>query len=133
MNFMNAIQNIDLTPLFQAIITILGLVITYKVTPWLKAKLTESQFNYLKSATRSAVFAAEQLYGAGNGKEKLKYVIGHLEAKGFTVDADVIEEQVYELTHGTQNILVAPLDPIEESVEEVTEDDVPLVSQEGYK
>lgn len=127
MNF----ANIDLTPLFQAIITILGLVITYKVTPWLKAKLTESQFNYLKSATRSAVFSAEQLYGAGKGPEKLKYVIGQLEKKGFTIDKDVIEEYVYELTHGTQEILVAPLDSVVEADPE--EDDVPLISQEGYK
>lgn len=125
MNF----ANIDLTPLFEAILTVLGLVITYKVVPWLKMKLTESQFRYLKSATRSAVFAAEQLYGAGKGPEKFQYVIKQLEKKGFTVDQDVIEEYVYELTHGTQEILVAPLAPVEEA----TEDDVPLVSEEGYK
>lgn len=131
MNFATVVQNIDLTPLFQAIITILGLVITLKVKPWLETKLTESQFNYLKSATRSAVFAAEQLYGAGKGTEKLQYVIGKLEEKGFTVDPDVIEEYVYELTHGTQEIFVAPLEPVVEDDSE--EDDVPLISEEGYK
>ena len=131
MNFATVIQNIDLTPLFQAIITILCLVITLKVKPWLETKLTESQFNYLKSATKSAVFAAEQLYGAGKGSEKLDYVIKQLEKKGFTVDKDVIEEYVYELTHSTQEILVAPLDSVVEADPE--EDDVPLISEEGYK
>ena len=38
------------------------------------------------------------MYGAGNGKTKLEYVIAGLEERGFTVDLDVIEGMVRELS-----------------------------------
>lgn len=91
---------IDLTPLIQAIIVVLSLIITYKVVPYLKSKLSESNYRYLKSVVETLVFAAEQLYGAGEGDKKLDYVLSKLDEKGFTADRDVIEEYVYKLTHG---------------------------------
>ena len=45
-----------------------------------------------------AVYAAEQLYGAGAGKEKLMYVKGQLAKKGYRIDVDEIEAAVKELT-----------------------------------
>lgn len=91
---------IDLTPLIQAVIVVLSLIITYKVVPYLKSKLSESKYKYLKSVVETLVFAAEQLYGAGEGDKKLDYVLSKLDEKGFTADRDVIEEYVYKLTHG---------------------------------
>lgn len=91
---------IDLTPLIQAVIIVLSLIITYKVVPYLKSKLSESNYKYLKSVVETLVFAAEQLYGAGEGDKKLDYVLSKLDEKGFTADRDVIEEYVYKLTHG---------------------------------
>jgi hypothetical protein len=50
------------------------------------------------AAVSVAVYAAEQLYGAGAGKEKLMYVKGQLAKKGYHVDIDEIEAAVRELT-----------------------------------
>lgn len=91
---------IDLTPLIQAIIVVLSLIITYRIVPYLKSKLSESNYRYLKSVVETLVFAAEQLYGAGEGDKKLDYVLSELDRRGFTADQDVIEEYVYKLTHG---------------------------------
>ena len=44
------------------------------------------------------MYAAEQIYGPGGGKVKLEYVIATLEEKGYTVDLDMIEAIVRELT-----------------------------------
>jgi hypothetical protein len=52
----------------------------------------------LRAAVSVAVYAAEQLYGAGAGKEKLMYVKGQLAKKGYHVDIDEIEAAVLELT-----------------------------------
>ena len=52
----------------------------------------------LAGANAVAVYAAEQLYGAGAGKEKLIYVKGQLAKKGYKVDVDEIEAAVRELT-----------------------------------
>ena len=66
-------MNIDLTPIFQAIIALLAALVTYKLVPWIKARTTESQQALLSATVRTLVYAAEQLYGAGKGAEKLDY------------------------------------------------------------
>lgn len=91
---------IDLTDIIQAVIALIVALITYKVIPWIKAKTTESQQAILMATVRTLVYAAEQLYGAGKGDEKLQYVKRKLEEKGFDVDIDAIEAAVKEITIG---------------------------------
>ena len=93
-----ALPSIDLTPLFQALIGVLAALVTYKFVPWIQARTTAQQQDMLRAAVSVAVYAAEQLYGAGKGKEKLTYVIGQLAKKGYRVDKDEIEAAVRELT-----------------------------------
>lgn len=46
------------------------------------------------------MYAAEQAYGPGHGKEKLEYVAGKLRGKGFAVDIDQIEAVVRMMNEG---------------------------------
>lgn len=89
---------VDLTPILQALIGLLASLVTLKLIPWIKAKTTAQQQEMLRAAVSVAVYAAEQIYGAGKGKEKLLYVKGHLAQKGFHVDIDEIEAAVRDLT-----------------------------------
>ena len=89
---------IDLTPIFQAIIALIAAIIAYKVIPWLKANTTESQYAQLLAVTRTLVYAAEQIYGAGRGEEKLEYVCTLLAKQGYTVNIPAIEAMVREMT-----------------------------------
>lgn len=89
-------MNIDLTPIIQAILALLAALITYKLVPWIKAKTTTEQRAYLKSTLKTLVFAAEQLYGAGAGAEKLDYVIRELKKRGFDANRAEIEATVNE-------------------------------------
>lgn len=91
---------IDLTTIINAIIALIAAIITYKVIPWIKAKTTNEQQAMLEATVRTLVFAAEQIYGAGNGYEKMQYVAAKLKAKGFTVDVDAIEAAVYDYLNG---------------------------------
>jgi len=93
-----ASTGIDLTPLFQAVIAFLAALVSYKLIPWIQARTTAQQQELLRAAVSVAVYAAEQLYGAGAGKEKLMYVKGQLAKKGYHVDVDEIEAAVRELT-----------------------------------
>ena len=88
---------IDLTPLFQAVIALLASIVTIKVIPWIKARTTAAQQEKIRAFVKVFVYAAEQLYGAGNGKEKLMFVKGKLAEKGFHIDVDEIEAKVQEL------------------------------------
>ena len=89
--------NIDLTPILQALIGLLATLITCRLIPWLKSKMSESQALLLDAAITTAVFAAEQIYGAGNGPEKMDYAISYLHDHGFDVDSRQIEATVYDL------------------------------------
>lgn len=89
---------IDLTPVFQAIISLAVALVTYKLIPWIKARTDEKQQNLLQATVKILVFAAEQMYGAGKGEEKLDYVIKELEKRGFTADRAAIEAAVRQLT-----------------------------------
>lgn len=89
---------IDLTPLFQAVIAFLAALVTYRLIPWIQARTTAQQQSMLRAAVSVAVYAAEQLYGAGAGKEKLMYVKGQLAKKGYRVDIDEIEAAVHGLS-----------------------------------
>ena len=91
-------MSIDLTPILQAIIALLASLVTLKLIPWIQARTTAQQQEMLRAAVSVAVYAAEQLYGAGHGKDKLIYVKSQLAKKGLHVDIDEIEAAVRDLT-----------------------------------
>lgn len=87
---------IDLTPIIQAVVALLAAIVTYKLIPWIKSKTTNEQQQYITATIKTLVFAAEQIYGAGNGGNKLEYVEKGLAAKGFEVDRSEIEAVIKE-------------------------------------
>lgn len=97
-------MTIDLTALFQSILALLAAIITYKVIPWIKARTTNEQQTMMRAAVKTLVYAAEQLYGAGNGSEKLDFVIKQLEAQGYTVNRVEIEAAVGEYLNNCPTI-----------------------------
>lgn len=104
-------MHIDLTPIIQAVIALLAAIVTYKLIPWIKAKTTNEQQALLRAAVKTAVFAAEQMYGAGNGEQKLDYVVNWLNERGYTADRAAIEAAVGEYINGYVSV---------ESVESIT-------------
>lgn len=92
----------DLTPIFSAAITLIMAVITTFLIPYLKTKIDSNKFDKIKTWVKIAVEAAEMIYvGTGRGEEKKAYVIQYLNSKGYTLDADsinnLIESAVLEL------------------------------------
>lgn len=88
--------NINLTPILQAVIGLLAALITYRLIPWIKARTTNEQQAQLRAAVRIAVFAAEQIFGAGRGAEKMDYALSWLREKGYEIDNREIEAAVAE-------------------------------------
>ena len=87
-------MTIDLTPIFQALLTLLAALITAFVIPWLKAKTTAQQREQIAGVYRTIVFAAEQMYGNGRGEEKLAFVEDWLKGHGYEIDGALIEATV---------------------------------------
>ena len=97
-------NNIDYTELMQAIITLVSVLITTFLIPFLKKKLSAERLEELKKWVSIAVKAAEQLYGSKTGQQKKEFVISFLIDKGIVFDAaevaTMIEAEVYKLTQG---------------------------------
>ena len=88
---------IDLTKVVEAVIALAVALITTFLIPWIKAHTTEKQQERIEAVIETAVMCAEQLYGSGMGKEKLKAAQDYIASKGYTVDLAQIEAAVYAL------------------------------------
>lgn len=100
-------MNIDLTQVVVALIGLLSAFITYRLIPWIKTNTDVKQQTLIRAAVQTAVFAAEQLYGAGEGEKKFDYVVNWLKEKGYDVGKTEIEGAVYELLNQA-GIIVTP-------------------------
>lgn len=122
-------NTIDLTPLCELLIALLGLVITTYIVPWIKAHTTAKQQEYLHAAAHVAVYAAEKFYGAGNGDKKLEYAEKVLkEDYGITLSMNkleaVIDSVIKEMEQAEPpRIVTGELPEAETSEEESGEDD----------
>ena len=81
---------IDLTPIINAIIAILGALALKYLVPWLKARTTAAQREDLLKWVEIAVAAAQQLYYQSEGDVRLAYALQVLEEKGFDVKDEAV-------------------------------------------
>ena len=108
-------MNIDLTQVVVALIGLLSAFITYRLIPWIKANTDVKQQAMIRAAIQTAVFAAEQIYGAGDGDKKFDYVVNWLKEKGYDVGKTEIEGAVYELLKQA-GVVITPT-KVEQSIE----------------
>lgn len=97
----------NITPIIEAVIALVGVVITAVVIPYIRSRTTAQQRAEINAWVRVAVSAAEQMaefQGSKQGPAKKAFVLKWLEERGITVDAAkldaMIEAAVYELNSG---------------------------------
>ena len=85
----------DITPIAQAIIVLIGAIITYVLIPWIRSKTTKEQQEEIKQWVKIAVAAAEQKFvGQGRGEEKKQWVLEFLSKYNLKVDLDAIDAMI---------------------------------------
>lgn len=67
--------NIDMTQVFLGVISLITIIITSIVVPWIKSKTTAAQQDTIRTLATVAVYAAQQLFGNGNNDEKKEYAL----------------------------------------------------------
>lgn len=91
----------DFTGIFEIVISVLSVIASCFIIPWLKEKLSAEKLERLVKWVKIAVEAAEQLYGSGAGQQKKEYVVNFLLSKGIVFDAEemvaIIESAVFQL------------------------------------
>ena len=85
---------IDFTPLIEALILLLTSVITVVIVPALRERYSNEQLEKAKSWVQIAVYAAEKMYGAGKGDEKLAYAEQILAEHKIKLDTATIKAKV---------------------------------------
>ena len=85
----------DLTPIVNAVITLIAAIITTFLIPWIKSKIDAAKLAQIVEWVGIAVRAAEQIYNeSGMGEKKKQYVLDFLADKGFTLDPDSINAMI---------------------------------------
>lgn len=95
----------NITQILLGLILILGGVFTLVVWPYINAHVSSEQLSMLAGIAQTVVFAAEKIFGAKMGEDKLAYALNLakklLEKKGLTFDEETIraaiEAQVEQL------------------------------------
>ena len=118
-------MTIDLTQIIQAVIALIAALITYKLIPWIKARTTEAQQRNLEAAARIAAYAAEQLYGAGQGAEKLEYALAAMRKAGFDLDKEIVREAIESAVYSIWTVEDLDFPPEEEEAEAEVEEKAP--------
>lgn len=91
---------IDLTQLAQAIISVVALLITTFVIPWIKAKVSDAKMQEIYKWVKIAVSAAEMIYKeAGMGEAKKAYVNSFLKVKGYSLNVDEVDAMIESAVH----------------------------------
>ena len=95
----------NITQILLGLVLILGCVFSAIIWPYIKTHVSTEQLSLLAGIAQTVVFAAEKIFGAKMGADKLAYALSLakklLEKKGLTFDEDVIraaiEAQVQQL------------------------------------
>lgn len=84
----------DMTQLFVAIISLVSVILTTFIAPWLKASRSEKQLINLRERADIAVGAAWDLLKTQPGQERLAYALEVMEKAGYTVDMPGVVDAV---------------------------------------
>lgn len=116
---------IDLTPIVNAFITLIGLLLTTFLIPWIRTKISNEKLKEIQKWTSVGVKAAEMIYNeSGMGDVKKNYVRRFLESKGYKLDIDTVDALIEATVRDMQQeaFEVAALPGAAEEGEEEKED-----------
>lgn len=89
---------IDLTPVFQAIISVVSVIALLYLVPFIKKKVNAEKLSQILKWVETLVACADQIYERHDGAEKKQYVIDRLTTiladHGLLVDLAVLEDLV---------------------------------------
>lgn len=117
----------DLTPLVEAIIALAATAITVFLIPWLRERFGNEKLEKARGWVQIAVYAAEKLYGAGNGDAKLAYAQEVLAKHKIRLDTKtimaMIDAEIKKMEQADGVLLEAVEGGVDDSPEDAEGDD----------
>lgn len=97
------IDNATINLLFNAIMSVIGILVLNVFIPWMKNKIGEQKWGQLVSYTELAVRSAEQLFTVEEWKQKKEYVLNYVSAKAEEIGINYSAEDIENLIEGLVN------------------------------
>jgi hypothetical protein len=89
---------IDVTLILTGVLSLLGLILFYRLFPLIKSVIPLTLLNILKQVAKYFVYAAEAELGRGNGSSKFDMALqktqGFLEKYRLTFDAQAVKDAI---------------------------------------
>ena len=87
-------NGVNLTPIINAVIALIGALLAAFVIPWLKRKMSQQDLDKMLNYVGIAVYAAQQLYYNSDGEARLHYVLDYLASLGYDVDDESVRNAI---------------------------------------
>lgn len=84
----------DITPIIEAVIALVGVILATALVPWLRGKLSEQEMDQMLVWVEIAVAAAQQLYHQLDGVHRKEYVVDFLRGKGYDVSSPKMDAAI---------------------------------------
>lgn len=91
--------------LIEAILTLLGIIITAYVVPWLKQKVGEQKYNNFIDFVDKCVKAADQIYDSEQWLDKKVYVVGLVQSYAYKIGLGLDEAEIDAIIEGLVSVL----------------------------
>ena len=96
-------MTIDFNNIFEIVLSILGIILSIFIIPWIKSKTTKEQREAIIDTINRLVRAAEKKFpGTKTGDQKRTFVLDLLDGVGIIVDDEIkalVESAVFDLTN----------------------------------
>lgn len=89
--------------IIKIIITLIGLLFTMVIIPWIKTNIDKNKFENLQVYVEYAVRCAEQMYKLNQSKEKKQYVYAYILDKASKMGLSLDERDIDILVEGVVN------------------------------
>ena len=89
-----------MTKLIESIVTVVIVIITAYVIPWLKNKIGEDKFNQIMLYAEMLVRSAEKIYTVEEWKEKKQYTVAMLTAKANEMGVELTDAEINAIIEG---------------------------------
>ena len=92
-----------ITKITESVLTIIVLIVSAYVIPWLKTKINDEKLNELEKFCEQAVRSAEQIYTSADWKLKKQYVLSLINEKAEKLGLGLNEAEIDAIIEGIVN------------------------------
>ena len=89
-----------ITKLTESIVTVVIILISAYVIPWLKNKVGEDKYNQIVSFAETVVRSAEKIYTPEEWAQKKRYAVEMVQAKAEEVGIKITPEEINAIIEG---------------------------------